>query len=187
MKSKKNVIICIIVIVVLAVGLILFLSLNKARQENKNNMELIRKNYQLLSDSVSKYNDIRSKYNEMSSVLIIDSYKEKHEEYVELLDNYNKEVENIDNYINNIDLRCKGTYNDDEINEICDKYKGLFEKLVNLYIADIDNYNKFITEYNEVKDDKLELVEKVYQNYIDYNNDGVYEGSDNSEETEDKE
>ena len=177
MRSKKNLIISIMCVILLTGILILVLVVNKERKENKNNMEFIRKNYNLLTSSINNYNEIRNKYNQLSSVLIMDSYKDKEEEFSELFKDYSKEINNIDNYINNINLRCNGIYNDSEINKVCNSYKLVYEKVINLYVSDIDNYNKFIEEYNEYKKENIELIEKVHD-YIDYNNDEKYEGRD---------
>ena len=180
MRSKKNVIISIIVIVLLTVIVILTISVNKERKESKNNMEIIRKNYNLLTTSINKYNEIRNKYNDLSSVLIMDSYKDKEKELSELFNNYTAEIKNIDNYINNISLRCNGLYNDNEINKVCNSYALVYEKVINLYASDVDNYNEFINEYNEYKNDNIITIEKIHD-YIDYNKDGKYEGRDVNE------
>lgn len=182
MGSKKKLILGIITIVMITAITIFILTIVKDRKEKNSNMESIRNNYNLLTTSINNYNEIRSKYNEMSSVLLIDSYKEKHEEFVSLLEEYNKEMENIDTYITNIKLRCTGIYNDSEINKVCNSYKTVYEKLVNLYISDIDNYNDFITKYNENKNEELELIKKVHDSYIDFDDDGSkYGGVSNDE------
>lgn len=182
MRSKKKLIIGVIIIIVITAILILALTVSKDRKENKQKMDDIRKNYALLTTSINNYNEIRSKYNEMSSVLLIDSYKDKHEEIKDLLDEYNKEMKNIDTYIGNINFRCNGIYNNSEISKICKSYKTVYEKLVNLYISDIDNYNSFITEYNKNKNESLETIDKVHDDYIDYDNDGnIYGGVDSDE------
>ena len=181
MRSKGKLTIGIIVIIVVTIILILVLTVSKERKENKNNMEIIRKNYNLLTTSINKYNEIRTKFNEMSSVLLIDSYKNKHEEFVILLDDYNKEMTNIDTFIDNINFRCQRTYNDSEIDKICTSYKNIYEKLVNLYVSDIDNYNNFITEYNKNKNESLETIAKIHDEYIDYNGDGTIYGGVNNE------
>ena len=98
------------------------------------------------------------------------------------LEEYNKEMKNIDTYITNIKMRCTGIYNDSEINKVCNSYKTVYEKIVNLYISDIDNYNNFITKYNENKNDKLELIEKIHKDYIDYDEDGIVYGGASDEE-----
>ena len=185
MSSKKKLIIGIISIILVTAITIFVLMIAKDRKEKKNNMEIIRNNYNLLATSINNYNEIRSKYSEMSTVLIIKSYKDKHEEFVTLLAEYNKEMKNIDNYISNIKMRCTGIYSDSEINKICSSYKTVYEKVVNLYVSDIDNYNNFITKYNESKNESLEIVEKVHEDYIDYDGDGSkYGGVDDGKENQ---
>ena len=180
MKDKKKLIIAIIAIIVITLIFILVFTVNRDRKENKQKMDSIRKNYGLLTVSIANYNEIRNKYSELSSVLIMDSFKDKHDEISHLLDEYNKEMKNIDSYIDNISFRCTNVYNDNEIDKICKNYKLMYEKLVNLYVSDIDNYNNFIVEYNKNKNESLEMIDKVHEDYIDYDNDGnIYGGADN--------
>ena len=177
MRSKKNILIIISIIVVVSFILIIVFKTNQDRKETDNNMQIIKKNYALLSNNVNKYNEIRNKYSEMSNVLIMDTYKEKHEDYITLITEYNDVIKEIDNYINNINLRCNTIYPDIEINNICSSYKKTYEKLINLYVNDINNYNDFITKYNEYKKEELPLIEMIHKDYIDYDNDKIYEGS----------
>lgn len=181
MRSKKKLIISIIAIIAITVVLIMVLVISKEQKEKKNNMEIIEKNYKLLSESVKSYNEIREKYSEMSLVLLMDNYKDKHEEFVKLFDDYNKDMENIDNYITNINVRCGTIYKKSEVNKICSNYKSMYEKLVNLYISDVDNHNDFIKKYNESKNEELELIDMVHERYIDYDEDGMMYGGDDVE------
>ena len=183
MRSKKSILIGIILIIFIAFVVIFILTTRKDKLETERNMENIKKNYNLLTNSVNKYNEIRTKYGEMSSVLLMDKYEESHEEYTKLLSDYNKVMKDIDTYITNISFRCKHNYSDSEVNKVCDNYQELYEKLVNLYINDINNYNKFIDKYNEYKNTELEKIELVHKDYIDYNNDNVYEGREEREES----
>lgn len=183
MRSKKLILISVIAIIFIAFVVIFILATRKDKLETERNMENIKKNYNLLTDSVNKYNEIRTKYATMSSVLIMDEYEEKHEEYITLLTDYNKVMKDIDTYITNISFRCKHNYSDSEVNKVCENYQELYEKLVNLYINDTNNYNKFIAEYNEYKNAELEEFEMIHKDYIDYNNDNIYEGREEREES----
>ena len=176
MKNKKYLIISIIGIVVLTIIVIIVLLVGKENKESENNKEIIRKNYKMLTESVNKYNEIRTKYSEMTGVLVITSFKDKYEELDKLMTEYNTEMENIDTYISNIKLRCDREYNDSEIDKVCNNYKNLYEKLVNLYVGDVENYNKFITEYNKSKNESLELMKSLHDKYIDYDEDGNIDG-----------
>ena len=144
-------------------------------------MEVINTNYKELQDNVLEYNNIRTEYSSKIKDVYLDSFKDKIEEYNSLLDKYNKVIEKIDKNIDNINNKYNMLYNDININKVCNSYKVSYEKLINLYINDINNYNDKIKEYNEYKKDNIELNKIVHNNYIDYNKDNIYEGRDSSE------
>ena len=183
MKSKKTILIGVLLIIFVAFVIVFALLTRKDKMETERNMESIKKNYNLLTTSVGEYNEIRAKYATMSEVLLMDKYEESHEEYINLLTDYNKVMKEIDSYITNISFRCNNKYSDSEVTKVCDNYKSLYEKLVNLYVNDINNYNKFIEKYNEYKEAKLEKFEMVHEDYIDYNSDNIYEGREEREES----
>ena len=62
------------------------------------------------------------------------------------------------------------------LNKICSNYGKSYEKLVNLYVGDINGYNTKISEYNSYKNATISMFNMVHLEYIDYNEDGVYEG-----------
>ena len=176
MNSSVVIIIVILVISVVVIGI------NKEKRDINNNMEQIRKSYSFLTGSINKYNDIRTEYIDKTSVLILDDFKDKHADFINILDQYNEVMKNIDSYISNINYRCMYLYNDNEINNICNSYKGIYEKVVNLYVNDLNNYNNLITKYNEYNEEKLPLYEMVHKDYIDYDNDSVFLGRNDSNE-----
>ena len=179
MEKKKTVLIACIVIVIATIILIVALTMHKDKQTAKTNMEAINKNYQLLTENVTAYNEIRNEYTELSSVLIMKEYDKKHETITALLNNYDEVIKKIDDNISNINLRCNIIYSDAEVNNICNNYKVLYEKIVNLYVNDLAQYNNFIEEYNEYKKTNLLTHEMVHKEYIDYDQNNVYEGSNN--------
>ena len=184
MKNKKQVLIAVGAVVLITFIIIIILTTSKDKKETQNNMASIKNNYELLTKSVSKYNDIRSNYKEKSSVLLMNTYKDKHEEFTKLMEEYNSVITEIDNYIANINLRCNRLYPEIEINNICNGYKLTYEKIVNLYISDVNQYNNFITNYNEYKKEELPLIKLVHSDYIDYNEDKVYEGNNSNDKNE---
>ena len=44
-------------------------------------------------------------------------------------------------------------------------------------------YNENIKKYNEYKEESIEAFIPIHKEYIDYNNNGVYEGRELNEET----
>ena len=56
-------------------------------------------------------------------------------------------------------------YEDKNINKICDSYQELYEKIINLYVLDINNYNKKIDGYNNYKNENIDNYEMIH-NFI---------------------
>ena len=180
-RIKKSVIYGFIV-VVLVIIVIIILGINKNKKNVQNNTDIILKNYNLLSNSAKEYNEIREKFTKDTSGIYIDDYIEEQENYEDLLHEYSSVMTDIDKYIKEIDLKCQKKYSNNA-SKICNNYKGTYEKLVNLYINDINSYNDIVNKYNEYKGTNIDLFKSIYDNYIDYNNDNVYEGRDSSEES----
>lgn len=189
-KNNKKIIIIISLILVsaLIVVLTLFvLNVVKDKKESNKNMQLIKDNYNELSTHVSEYNQIRTNLSEKLNDFIYETYPKEHDSYVELLNKYNDNIKNIDTKVNNINNKCDVLYSDISINKICDSYKVLYEKLINLYITDINIYNNKIKGYNQYKEkDEYQETELIHKEYLDYNQDKIYEGKDVKDE-EDKE
>ena len=100
---------------------------------------------------------------------------------------YDKIRDNVLEY-NNIRSEYLDLTNDFYYETFMDKYqeytsyKKLYEKIINLYVMDGNNYNKRVEGYNSYKNDSIELHDIKYKDYIDYNNDNKYEGIDSNEE-----
>ena len=60
----------------------------------------------------------------------------------------------------------------------------MIKYVVNIYINDVNNFNKKLTLYNEeeLSENKLEQYSSIYKEYIDYNKDNKYEEVDNNGE-----
>ena len=181
MKNKKNIIILLLTLFIGVVVILVVYNTLNSRTIKKEKQDKVTKAYSDLTEEVKEYNEIRTQYNEKISNFILDKYKEEHEEYLKLLNSYNEVITNIDKSINALSDNCNIIYKDSNTNKICSNYKQTYEKLINIYISDIKNYNNNITKYNEYKNDNIELYKAIYDEYIDYNNDNTYEGRDNNE------
>ena len=177
--SKKKLFITISIILVISIVIVLLVvSINKDKDMINKNMEIIKDSYNNLSDNVDEYNRIRTELSGKLSDFIYESYEEEHDSYIELLNIYNNNIKNIDENVEKINGRCQFIYSDKDVNKICDSYKKIYEKLINIYIDDINNYNDKITSYNNYKESNIELFGLIYNEYLDYNNDKIYEGKD---------
>ena len=70
--------------------------------------------------------------------------------------------------VSEINSKCNVIYSDISVNKICDSYSILYEKLINLYVMDLNNYNNKISSYNEYKKDDISLFNMIHNEYIDY-------------------
>lgn len=183
-NSKKIILISSLVLIIIIIVVILVMGIINDKKESSKNMELINDNYELLGTNVNEYNQIRSELSNKLNNFIYADYEKEHNEYVLILTKYNNNINLIDDNVKIIDSKCNVIYNDISVNKICDSYKVLYEKLINLYVMDLNNYNRKIGSYNEYKKEDISLFNMIHSEYIDYNDDGKYEGvvSDGEEE-----
>ena len=194
MEKKKNnkkikliIIIGIILVTILILSLFIINIINDKKETNKN-MDIINNNYNELSTNVKEYNQIRTELSSKLNNFIYEKYSEEHDSYVDILNRYNDNIKKIDLNIKNINDLCNVIYNDISVNKICNSYKDTYEKLINLYVSDLTNYNNKVSSYNEYKEADISLFELIHKDYIDYNNDKKYEGKDvENEENKDEE
>lgn len=177
-KYIKPTIIIGIILMILITIILLITNISKERKTLNNNMEVIKYNYEELSKSVTEYNQIRTDLIEKLNDFTFDTYSNIHNEYTVLLTKYNENIDKIDSYTNNINDKCNVIYKDKNVNNICNNYKAIYEKLINLYVTDLTNYNNKVANYNEYKESNIELFKLIHKDYIDYNNDNLYEGKD---------
>ena len=159
----------ILIIILLAIALLsgvtgyIFGSIKKNKVEVKTNMNIILDNYKDLQSNVSKYNEIREKYSKLAENFYLKTYKNKHSEYLELFSEYDDIVKDIDKNIENIGAKCDRLYKDLEVNKVCDNYEKTYDKLIDIYVEDVDGHNERIKEYNEYAKDNLELISKLHE------------------------
>jgi len=174
---KKLIIVILSIILVLSIIITIFLvKLKKSQELSQEDMAKITSNYQLVSDKVNEYNKIRVTLNEYMDNFYFDTYLENENNYLVTLNSYDQAMKDIQGYIQVIDEKCIVIYKDSSVNSICQTYQTLYEKLVNLYVSDITNYNSKIISYNDYKNSDIELYPMLYTEYLDYNKDKTKEG-----------
>ena len=181
-SSKKIILIVSIILVVVVIMTILIMGIINDKKKTNDNMELIKNNYDLLSANVHEYNQIRSDLSNKLNNFIYEDYNKEHDSYVEILNKYNNNISLIDENVKVIKDKCNVIYSDIGVNKICNSYGSLYEKLINLYVIDLNNYNNKISSYNEYKKEEISLFNMIHSEYMDYNNDGKYEGVSNDGE-----
>lgn len=170
----KKILILLVILFLMATVFLFVINYKNEKRLLESNMGKIRDSYTSLSNNVSEYNSIREELNNKLSSFFYDSFLKEKDGYEAILSNYNTVIKNIDLDISLLDKNCDVLYKDSDINKICRTYKSLYEKLINIYVNDLNNYNERITGYNEYKKDNIVFYEMIHSEYIDYNLDGEY-------------
>lgn len=178
MSNKKILIISIcsmLSVIMIIVGLIFF-SINKRENTITENIAMIKSNFAIFSDKLRENNEITSSLLENVALFDKKTYEQEHENTTALLEQYDKNIKNIDFLVKDTKKRCEYKYEDITIQLFCKGYDAKYEETINGYIKNINNYNEKLTKYNETIDNPYELHKLVYDEYIDYDKDGKYEG-----------
>lgn len=176
MKKATKIGITFVVLSVLVIGIgIIFATIvhkHNIMEENKktikdtfNNFSLkLLTNYTLRDETTNKLANIKQ-----------ETYKDEHEEYAELLTKYNNNMNELKTDVATFEDKCTYEYDSPEIGIYCKNYQVLYEVAVNIYVNNLTNYNNVITTYNQTAEEDYELFTLVYQEQLDYNNNGIFE------------
>jgi hypothetical protein len=124
---------------------------------------------------------------------------DNYEDIVGQLKHYESLIDEAKDMSSYLKDNCVKRYSVLEANSLCDAYYINLEKTINLYIVDIELFNKKIDEYNAWTEkenasvtatteyEKLEKYASVnYPDYVDLNEDGTFLGKKTSEDKEEK-
>lgn len=180
MKKKIIITITILLIVISALTLLVVKFIKNIEEDKKKtneNIEIIETSYNFINQKIEDYNQTRQEVSEFINNFYYNTIENNYVNNLDSLINYKNIIDEITKKINILDEKCNTLYNDSKINNICNNYKKDYEIIVNVYLNDINNYNNKLKSYNENNEKKLELFSTNY-NYIDYNNDKIYEMKD---------
>ncbi len=149
-----------------------FASINTAYEEFREKSTDIGKSIEEMNNYIIDYSEF---YVEMPV---------KYGEAVEKVEFYTEELIKLENETKYLMDNCQDVeHNNVIVTRNCHSYVISFEKTVNAFINGIKFLNDKITDYNNWVDEekkdfkKLELiVVEKYNNYVDYNKDGIYLG-----------
>lgn len=177
MNRNKIIIFYIIgIIIIICLFIIVF---NNYININRD-ISVVKNSYNNLSDNVDSYNNIRGELEVLFNNFRYDSFNLDISKYEDIFIRYDNVIKKIDYNIVNLDNRCNIKYNDKNVNKICSNYKIIYEKIINLYIGDLSYYNSVVSSYNEYSDGGVDFVNLLYDKYIDYNDDGIYDGKNDN-------
>lgn len=177
MKKKKLIISGIIVILIGIISLILVFinNINNDKKITKENINSINESYNNIKEEVVNYNNLRKDITDIINNFYYDTIEKNYLNNLKVLEDYDSVINKIINYIKILDNKCNIIYNDYETDNICNNYKIDYETIVNVFINDINSYNKKLDLYNKDNSKNLELFKsKHIDDYIDYNGDNIY-------------
>jgi hypothetical protein len=178
MNNKKVLIISILsvlTVLMIIVGLILF-SINKKEQMLIDNVDIIKSNYAKFISNTADSDDIIKELEDLMKKFDNGTYEDEHDEFVKVLKKYDENIKYVESIVKDMESRCKYKYEDAVVTLLCKGYDIIYEETINLYISNINKYNNKLTTYNKTASKTYELHKLIYTNYIDYDNDGEYEG-----------
>lgn len=189
---KKRILIIIVLCIVLSlivVGIVFGInklkeSTDKINKEYDKDVELLQTNYDNFINYITEFNDSRTELATlMKKAMYYEDLPDVSDNLNEFYVTYDSLIGKIVTSVENMNQACKREYMEVEYNDMCDSYQITYEKLLNIFYEDVKSYNKLITDYNTwAESDKYQVFESSFvKDYIDYNNDNVFEGKTEEE------
>ena len=177
--SKKTLVIALLgmlTTIILLIAIVLF-SINNQEEQLQENMKKINSNYAGFSTNITDNDAIKKDLIEKLENYSIDTFEDELGDYDRILKKYDKNIKYLDSLVEDMEKRCKHKYEDVNTQMLCKGYAGLYETTVNKYIVNVKKYNEKVEEYNQNKNKNIKTHEMVHNDYIDYDKDGKYKGS----------
>ena len=179
-KLKRNAIIFVTLGLMLLVVGFLFIYLNYSfgkENELKEKYRKINESYDVFEEKLEIITGEREiMTNNVVNNYYIDEVNDNYDKWIKIIQDYNKSIDEINKYKDLIINYCNQEYKDDKVNSKCQSMILGYETAINYFVKDIDNFNKFIEEYNSNYPDNTYVVYENLYNYVDMNDDGNYIG-----------
>ncbi len=172
-------------ILIISGGFSLFLEgLQKDREAVVHRMSDVSTEFETFSTNVSHFGDYREDFHESvlenlyyDTMLSTDTFVKQE------LKKYEEMVDDIESSVSILDSLCEDVYYPEgDVNSMCMNYKSMYELVVNYFVLDVDDYNFNVGKFNDYqKSNLLNTFIREYsttKKFIDYNNDGVFEGKE---------
>lgn len=193
MKGKRVAFVCLMLSLVLLIsgGVTSFLvSLKEDRELTLKRMVVVNDEFEDFSNSTTSFESYRDElYNNVLGSLYYDSLGRDDANIKNVLSNYEAMVDSLEKKAKSLDNLCKNVYYpDSSVNSKCNNYKSIFEQVNNFFVGDIALYNKNIDSYNTFQLSNGSTAQLKYytteKEYIDYDNNGIYDGKLEEEKKE---
>lgn len=188
MRKIANVLLVLSIVLIISGGVSTFiLGLKADRTETLNRMVEVNDVFEIFSANTTAFENSRDElYNDVLSNLYYDNMYNTDGIIKVKLSNYESLVDELGKNAKTLNALCEDVYYPDgNVNNKCFNYKSIYEQVVNFFLSDIEVYNKNVKEYNDYQTaNNLTFLVKEYKSkkkYIDYNEDGVFDGKEDIE------
>lgn len=185
MKKRKIGLVLLIIGIVLIIGGItsyIYINIIRDNNEQKRMENTILEDYEVFKTKTESFNTIRTNYsNDIVNDLFVENVEDNYDKWIEETNQYTKIVDEIENVSNNLKELCVNKfYSNKDVSNECTSFIISYETIMNYYTRDINNLNKTIDEYNNLKEKNKEEKElyNLKYNYTDINEDGKFVGKD---------
>lgn len=191
--NKKVKVVLIILLCLLVIGGIVFASITIINKAEKDKKELEKKekevidNFDSFKEAIGGFNIEWSTYHSIIESDINVNTIYQYDGWILSLDSYTKAIDKVEETAKTLKKNCVNEYYaNTNVKNKCAAFIDAYEKAINTYVQDIDNFNIKIDEINEKKKESLEKYESKYK-MIDLNKDNTFATVEVKEESKDKE
>lgn len=185
MRKLANVFLVLSIVFIISGGVSTFiLGLKADRTETLNRMVEVNDVFEIFSANTTAFENLRDElYNDVLGNLYYDNMYENDGIIKAKLSNYESLVDELGKNAKTLKNLCEDVYYPDgNVNNKCFNYKSIYEQVVNYFLSDVAVYNGNVKLYNDYQTaNNLTYAVKEYKTkkeYIDYNNDGVFDGKE---------
>lgn len=186
--KKKVRIILIVLLCLLVVGGIVFASISIINKTNtdKKEQEKIEKeivdNFDNFKEAVEAFNVEWSTYNSVIKPDINKNTVYQYDGWILSLDSYTETVDKIEELSKVYKNNCINKhYANTNVQNKCGAFMVAYEKAINTYVSDIEDFNDKIDEINKSEKKDLKKYELKYKQ-VDINNDNEYSKIESNKE-----
>ena len=189
MKKKIAIIISIILVVALLVAFVfVYVSSFKTDQEETLKlMEEVNEDYPTFNKNMTTFVNKRNEFYKQKEEIYLEEIGKNTSLWTNFMAEYAKILNDIEDSSARLKKACKNDFGDITAKSQCNQFRANYEAANNYYITDVKVYNEIVKTYNEWVDSnnstyqKLSSVDlEIYEDYIDYDEDGEYFGKEGS-------
>lgn len=181
----------IIIAILIVLASIWVKGLREDQKKTKKIIKTIKESYTEFNNRVEEFSQLRNELYEYKEDLYLETLAQKADDWNTFIKMYSESIEYVEKASKNLKENCKIKYGDVDANSKCTAFSANYEAAMNYYIADAEDYNNLIDEYdkwNKEENLKHPNIEKakfpVYKKYIDFDKDGEYFGKEEVKENE---